>query len=183
ADPAMVASDMLAQTEHDAGASAIGITSSEEHAGKVRDEFLKQLEDLPRKEIIERSIQRFGGILTVPSIGFALRLANSFAPEHCEVITESSEEHALQIRNAGAIFIGAYAPEAFGDYNAGANHVLPTCGQARWEGPLSLADFTKQVSIIRGSKELLEANKEAAIKLARAENLEAHARSIEKRFN
>ncbi|MDC1142148.1 histidinol dehydrogenase [Planctomycetota bacterium] len=183
ADPAMVAADMLAQAEHDPEAAAVGITNSADHAEKVKAEFLKQIEDLPRREIADASIKRYGGILTAPSIGFALRLANSFAPEHCEIITEDADKHALEIRNAGAIFIGAYAPEAFGDYNAGANHVLPTCGQARWEGALSIADFTRQVSIIRGSEELLSANKDAAIRLARAERLEAHARSIEKRFS
>ncbi|MHC4840114.1 MAG: histidinol dehydrogenase [Planctomycetota bacterium] len=182
ADPALVAADMLAQAEHDPEAAAVGITCSTDHAEKVKTEFEKQLQDLPRKEVVEKSIQRYGGIMTAPSIGFALRLANAFAPEHCEIITEDAEKHASEIRNAGAIFIGAYAPEAFGDYNAGANHVLPTCGQARWKGALSIADYTRDVSVIRGSKELLEANKEAAIKLARAERLEAHARSIEKRF-
>ena len=98
------------------------------------------------------------------------------------MLTEDAENDAKQIRNAGAVFIGPWAPEAFGDYNAGPNHVLPTAGSARWASALGVDDFVRHVSIIRGSKELLAANKEAAIKLARAEQLEAHARSIEKRL-
>ncbi|MEZ5992314.1 MAG: histidinol dehydrogenase [Planctomycetota bacterium] len=182
ADPAMVAADILAQAEHDANAAAIGITDSEEMAGKVKDEVAKQIADLPRKEIIERALAQYGGILTVPSKGFALRFADAIAPEHCEILTNDAENDAKQIRNAGAIFVGPYAPEAFGDYNAGPNHVLPTAGSARWASALSVHDFVRQVSIIRGSRELLEANKDAAIKVARAEELEAHARSVEARF-
>lgn len=182
ADPAMVAADMLAQAEHDEHASAVAITDSMEAAEKVKAEVAKQLADLPRKSIIESSFASYGGIITVPSKGFAMRLADSIAPEHCEVLTEDAENDAKQIRNAGAVFIGPWAPEAFGDYNAGPNHVLPTAGSARWASALGVDDFVRHVSIIRGSKELLAANKEAAIKLARAEQLEAHARSIEKRL-
>lgn len=181
-DPAIVAADMLAQAEHDVHAAAIGITDSAEAAEKVKAEVEKQVADLPRKEIVEASLAHYGGILTVPSKGFAIRFADSIAPEHCEVLTSDAENDAKQLRNAGAIFVGPYAPEAFGDYNAGPNHVLPTAGSARWASALGVDDFVRHVSIIRGSKELLAANKDAAIKLARAEQLEAHARSIEKRL-
>ncbi|MCB9894555.1 MAG: histidinol dehydrogenase [Planctomycetes bacterium] len=182
-DPALVAADMLAQAEHDGHAAAIGITDSAEQAEKVKAEVAKQLADLPRKDIIEVSLRTYGGILCVPSKGFAFRFADSIAPEHLELHTEDAENDAKQIKNAGAIFIGPYAPESFGDYNAGPNHTLPTAGSARWASALSVRDFVRHVSIIRGSKELLAANKDAAIGLARAEQLEAHARSLEKRFS
>lgn len=182
ADPAVVAADLLAQAEHDGHAAAIGITDDAEQAEKVKDQIAKQLADLPRREIIESSLSQFGGLVTVPSIAFARRLCDALAPEHCELLTENAEEDAKHIRNAGAVFIGPWAPEAFGDYNAGPNHVLPTAGSARWASALGVQDFMRHVSIIRGSKELLEANREAAIRLARAEGLEAHARSVEKRF-
>jgi histidinol dehydrogenase len=182
ADPAMVAADLLAQAEHDTHAAAIGITDDMELAEKVKAQIAKQLEKIERREIISSSLSQFGGLVTVPSIAFARRLCDALAPEHCELLTASAEEDARQIRNAGAIFIGPWAPEAFGDYNAGPNHVLPTAGSARWASALGVHDFMRQVSIIRGSKELLESNREAAVKLARAEGLEAHARSVEKRF-
>jgi histidinol dehydrogenase len=182
ADPAMVAADLLAQAEHDTQAAAVGITDNAEHAALVQAEIAKQLAALPRREIAAQSLTQFGALLVVPSIGFARRLCDALAPEHCEILTASAEEDAKQIRNAGAIFIGPWAPEAFGDYNAGPNHVLPTAGAARWASALGVHDFMRQVSIIRGSRELLSANKEAAVKLARAEGLEAHARSIEARL-
>lgn len=182
ADPAIVAADLLAQAEHDVHAAAIGITDNNDLAEAVRAEIEKQLTDLPRKEIAAASIQHYGGLLVVPSKGFAFRLADSIAPEHCEVMTADADKDAAQIKNAGAIFVGPYAPEAFGDYNAGPNHVLPTAGSARWASALGVNDFMRHVSVIRGSKELLAANKDAAIKLARAEGLEGHARSIERRF-
>lgn len=181
-DPAMVAADLLAQAEHDVHASAVGITDSAEQAEKVKAELEKQLAELPRKDIAAASLATYGGILTVPSKGFAFRFADAIAPEHLELLTEDAENDAKMIRNAGAIFVGPYAPEAFGDYNAGPNHVLPTSGTARWASALGVHDFVRNVSIIRGSKELLEANKDAAIKLARAEGLEGHARSVERRF-
>jgi histidinol dehydrogenase len=181
ADPAMVAADILAQAEHDSHAAAIGVTDSSDAAEKVKAEVLKQLESLPRKDIAEASLRSYGGVLCAPSKGFALRLADAFSPEHLELLTTDAEKDAEQIRNAGAIFIGPYAPEAFGDYNAGPNHVLPTSGTARWASALGVQDFVRQVSIIKGSKELLAANAEAAVKLARAEGLEGHARSIEAR--
>jgi histidinol dehydrogenase len=182
ADPALVAADLLAQAEHDVHAAAIGITDSEDAAKAVQKEVGKQLESLPRNETAAQSLNTYGGIMVAPSMGFAARLADSLAPEHCEVLTEDAEKLAAGLRNAGAIFVGPYAPEAFGDYNAGPNHVLPTGGSARWASLLRVNDFVRQVSVVRGSKELLQANQEAATKLARAEGLEAHARSIEARF-
>lgn len=179
ANPAWVAADLLAQAEHDVQASAIGVTDSMDAAEKVRAEVQKQLAALPRKEIAEASLRQFGGLIVAPSKGFAIRMADGFAPEHLELLTETAEADSRQIRNAGAIFVGPYAPEAFGDYCAGPSHVLPTAGSARWASALGVADFTRHISIIKGSKELLNANQATIIGMARAEGLEAHARSAE----
>ena len=182
ADPALVAADLLSQAEHDVNAAAIGITDNEEAAKATQKEVEAQLAELERKEIAGASLRNYGGIMVAPSKSFALSIADSLAPEHLELLTENAEQDAKLIRNAGAIFVGPWAPEAFGDYCAGPNHVLPTAGTARWASALSVADFTRKVSIIKGSEELLAANRDAIVKLARAEGLSAHARAVEKRF-
>jgi histidinol dehydrogenase len=120
--------------------------------------------------------------VVAPSMGFALRFVDTLAAEHVEIMTSEAEKHASQLKNAGAIFIGAYAPEAFGDYLAGPNHILPTAGTARFASALGVGDFLRQVSIIRGSEALLKTHAGAIAKLARVEGLEAHARSVEARF-
>ncbi|GIK52281.1 MAG: histidinol dehydrogenase [Planctomycetaceae bacterium] len=181
ANAAWVAADMLAQAEHDELAAAVGVTDSAEAAQAVVAELAKQLASLPREATARRSLQNFGGIVVAPSMGFGIRFADTLAPEHLEILTEQAEQHAAQVKNAGAIFVGPYAPEAFGDYCAGPNHVLPTVGTARFASALSVGDFLRQVSIIRGSAELLAANRQTILKLARAEGLEAHARSVELR--
>ena len=182
ANPAYVAADLLAQAEHDELAAAVAVTDNPDAATAVAVEVEKQLAGLPRESIARKSLESYGGIVVAPSLGFAVRFADTLAAEHVEILTEQAEQHAAQMKNAGAIFIGPHAPEAFGDYCAGPNHVLPTCGTARFSSALSVSDFVRQVSIIRGSPELLKANREAILKLARAEGLEAHARSVEKRF-
>lgn len=182
ADPRHVAADLLAQAEHDPQAAAIAVCDSGDAATAVQAEVDRQLADLPRKNVAAASLQAFGAIIAAPSKGFALRIADAFAPEHLELLTAAAEQDAAQIRQAGAIFVGPFAPEAFGDYCAGPNHVLPTSGTARFASALSVQDFTRQVSIIRGSKELLAANRGAIETLARAEGLEAHARSVAVRF-
>jgi len=183
ADPRHVAADLLAQAEHDPQAAAIAVCDNADSAAAVQAEVDKQLADLPRKDVATASLKEFGGIIAAPSKGFALRIADAFAPEHLELLTTTAEQDSNQIRQAGAIFVGAFAPEAFGDYCAGPNHVLPTSGTARFASALSVQDFTRQVSIIRGSKDLLAANRQAIETLARAEGLEAHARSVGVRFS
>ncbi len=182
ANPGHVAADLLAQAEHDEHAAAIGVTDDAATAQAVAAEVEKQLAGLPREAIVRRALAEYGGLLVVPSLNFGLRFVDSLAPEHVEVITEKAEEHAAAIRHAGAIFIGPFAPEAFGDYCAGPNHVLPTAGTATWASALSVHDFLRQVSVIRGSRELLAANRAVIESLARAEGLEAHARSVAARF-
>ncbi|MCC6464942.1 MAG: histidinol dehydrogenase [Planctomycetes bacterium] len=183
ADPACVAADLLAQAEHDALAAAVAVTDNADAAAAVQAQVDAQLAALPRAGIAARSLRDFGGVIVAPSKGFALRIADSLAPEHLELLTETAEKDSAMVRNAGAVFVGAFAPEAFGDYCAGPNHVLPTAGTARFAQALSVADFTRHVSIIKGSREMLAANRDAIVKLARAEGLEAHARSVEKRFS
>ncbi|CAG0927231.1 histidinol dehydrogenase [Planctomycetaceae bacterium] len=182
ANPAYVAADLLAQAEHDEMAAAVAVTDNAEAAQAVAAEVAKQIAGLPREKTCRRSLESFGGIVVAPSMGFALRFVDTLAAEHVEILTGEAEKHAGQIKNAGAIFIGAHAPEAFGDYLAGPNHILPTAGTARFASALGVGDFLRQVSIIRGSEALLKAHTPAIAKLARVEGLEAHARSVEVRF-
>jgi len=182
ATPAHVAADLLAQAEHDEMAAAVGVTDSAEAAQAVAAEINLQLAGLPREAICRRSLESFGGIVVAPSMGFALRFVDTLAAEHVEVITGDAEKHSGQIRNAGAIFIGPFAPEAFGDYMAGPNHVLPTAGTARFASALGVGDFLRHVSIIRGSEAMLKPHVATIAALARIEGLEAHARSVEARF-
>lgn len=182
ADPALVAADLLAQAEHDTQAAAIGVTHDADAAAAVQKEIDAQLADLPRADIARKSLEVFGAILCVPSKGFGVRIADALAPEHLEILTEEAETDANLFRNAGAIFIGPYSPEAYGDYCAGPNHVLPTAGRARWAHALSTDDFMKRTSIIHAGKEMLAASKDAIIGMARSEGLEGHARSVERRF-
>jgi len=182
ANAAHVAADLLAQAEHDEMAAAVGVTDSAEAAQAVAAEINRQLAGLPREAICRRSLESFGGIVVAPSIGFALRFVDTLAAEHVEVVTSDAEKHAGQIRNAGAIFIGPFAPEAFGDYMAGPNHVLPTAGTARFASALGVGDFLRHVSIIRGSEAMLKPHVATIATLARIEGLEAHARSVEARF-
>jgi histidinol dehydrogenase len=182
ANPAHVAADLLAQAEHDEMAAAVAVTDNAEAAQAVAVEVSKQVAGLPREKVCRLSLESYGGIVVAPSMGFALRFVDTLAAEHVEIMTSEAEKHASQLKNAGAIFIGAYAPEAFGDYLAGPNHILPTAGTARFASALGVGDFLRQVSIIRGSEALLKAHAPAIAKLARVEGLEAHARSIEVRF-
>lgn len=182
ANPVHIAADLLAQAEHDEMAAAVGVTDSAEAAQAVVAEINRQLAGLPRESICRRSLESFGGIVVAPSMGFALRFVDTLAPEHVEIMTGDAEKHASLVKNAGAIFIGPFAPEAFGDYLAGPNHVLPTAGTARFASALGVGDFLRQVSIIRGSEALLKPHAAAIATLARVEGLEAHARSIEIRF-
>jgi histidinol dehydrogenase len=172
-----VASDLLAQAEHSEDASAILITTSRDLATEVRDELVIQVSQLKRAKIIGESLANFGAIIVVDGMAQACALVNELAPEHVEIMARDEEAIAAQIRNAGAIFLGAYTPEAVGDYLAGPNHVLPTSGAARYSSGLSVRDFLKRTNRIRFPAD--ELNKTAGMigALARAEGLDAHARS------
>ena len=185
ANPDWIAADLLAQAEHDANAQAILITDAETLAAAAERAVEDQLKQLPRGKIAGASWRDFGAVILVRTLDEALPLVDAIAPEHLEIATAAAdaERLAARIRNAGAIFIGAYTPEAIGDYVAGSNHVLPTARSARFSSGLGVLDFVKRTSILKCGPEQLRALGGAAIALGKAEGLEAHARSVAIRLN
>jgi histidinol dehydrogenase len=182
AAPAVVAADMLAQAEHDPQAAAICITPDRRLAARVATALGEQLATLPRRALAERALARFGAIVVTASLAEAVALANRIAPEHLELLVRTPRRWVSSIRHAGAIFVGPHVPEAFGDYLAGPNHVLPTGGTARFASPLGVYDFVKRTSLIEGGPRTLARLGPAAARLARLEGLDAHARSIDRRL-
>jgi histidinol dehydrogenase len=178
-----VAADLLAQAEHDEAASAILLTISEKLAFAVSEELKRQTEILPRRAIIEKSLRDYGALIVTETIDEACAIANELAPEHLEIITRDDEETAEKIIYAGAIFFGANTPEAVGDYFAGPNHVLPTGGAARFSSALGVGDFLRRTSVLRFSRAEIERTAPMIAAFARAECLEAHARSALIRLN
>ena len=178
-----IAADLLAQAEHDASAQSILITDDAALADRVAKAVEGQLKALPRVKIAGASWRDFGAIVTVPKLADAIPLVNSIAAEHLEIAAENAEALVAKIRNAGAIFIGAYTPEAIGDYVAGSNHVLPTGRSARFSSGLGVLDFMKRTSLLKCGPEQLRALGPAAIALGEAEGLSAHARSVSIRLN
>ena len=178
-DPRHLAADMLAQAEHDTEASAILLTTSRELAEKTATEVKRQLETLPTALVACEAIQRNSAIILVRSLDEAVEWSNRIAPEHLAIPDETL---LSGITNAGSIFIGPNSPEAAGDYASGPNHVLPTSGAARNRGGLSAADFVKIISVQELSPKALKHLAPAITTLARAEGLEAHARSVEVRL-
>jgi len=172
-----VASDLLAQAEHGEDASAVLVTTSERLAAEVVDELRSQALSLPRFKIIEQSLARYGAVLVVTDLEEACDIVNELAPEHLELICRDDELIASKIRHAGAIFFGDQTPEATGDYLAGPNHVLPTSRAARFSSALGVYDFLKRTSILRFTPNELQQTASMIATLARAEGLEAHARS------
>mgnify|MGYP001108914576 CR=1 FL=1 len=182
ANPRYVAADLLSQAEHDEMASAILVTTSEELARKVSDEIDGFLNQLSRKEIMEKSLDSFGYILVASDMKEAIDTANAIASEHMEIMTANPFDVMTRIKNAGAIFIGAYSCEPLGDYFAGPNHVLPTNGTAKFFSPLSVDDFIKKSSVIYYSREALEPVHKDIEFFAKQEQLTAHANSMKVRF-
>lgn len=182
ANPVFLAADLLSQAEHDVLASAILLTSSSRVADAVAQELERQTALLERREIIRQSLQNYGAILVCDGIDEAVDFANSLAPEHLEVCCENPMEYLGRLDNAGSVFLGNYSPEPLGDYYAGANHVLPTGGTARFFSPLSVDSFLKKSSFIYYTKQALQAAGADVITLARAEGLTAHANSINVRM-
>ncbi len=177
-DPAWVAADMLSQAEHDEMASSLLVTTDAGFAGQVRQQVKQQLAKLPKKHIAEKSLSGYGAIIVAENLGRAAALANDIAPEHLELFVERPWDLLPKIKNAGAIFMGHHSPEPVGDYIAGPNHVLPTGGTARFYSPLSVDDFVKKTSLISFSREALEKMGPDVVRLAEAEKLDAHARSV-----
>ena len=182
-NPDWIAADLLAQAEHDASAQAILITDSDRLAGDVERAMADQLVALPRGTVADASWRDYGAIILVREIEQALPLIDAIAPEHIEIVASDGERLADRIRNAGAVFLGAFTPEAIGDYVAGSNHVLPTARSARFSSGLGVLDFMKRTSILKCGPEQLRRLADAAITLGTAEGLDAHARSIAIRLN
>ena len=178
-DPRYLAADMLAQAEHDTDASAILLTTSKRLAQQVSKEIERQLETLPTAPVARKAIERNSAIVLVNSLDAAVAISNDFAPEHLSI---HHEELLPKIRHAGSVFVGAFSPEAAGDYAAGPNHVLPTSGVAKLRAGLSAADYVKVISVQQLDSKALKKLAPTITTLARAEGLEGHARSIEVRL-
>jgi histidinol dehydrogenase len=181
ADPAWVAADLLAQAEHDREARAIVVTTSRTLAEAVAREVAAQVATLPRRAIAEHSIAHHGAAVLVGSIEEAVAFANRYAPEHLELDVEDARAVAAQCTTAGAIFVGKWSSEAAGDYLAGANHVLPTGGAARYASPLGVHDFRKRTSLIEYSQEAAREHADLIAALAAVEGLDGHGRSARRR--
>lgn len=182
-DPRWIAVDLLAQAEHDEAAQSVLITDNAAFADSVAAAVDAELETLPRAAIAGASWRRHGAIIVVRKLTDAVALVDRLAPEHLQLAIEKPDMLAKKIRHAGAIFLGRFTPEALGDYLAGPNHVLPTSGTARFSSGLGVYDFLKRSSIIGSEKAGLQKLGPAAIALAEAEGLDAHARSIALRLD
>jgi len=183
ANPDWIATDLLAQAEHDTAAQSILITPDHSLATAVCAAVERQLSTLPRRDIASASWRDFGAVIEVSSLEASIGLVDRLAPEHLEIMADDAEGLAQKVRNAGAIFIGGHTPEAIGDYVGGSNHVLPTARSARFSSGLGVLDFMKRTSLLRCTPESLRALGHAAITLGEAEGLGAHARSVSIRLN
>lgn len=181
-DPAFIAADMLSQAEHDKMASSILITDSKEIAEKTAKELKRQLAALDRVEIASEAIANNAAIFITEDIDSAMIIANDIAPEHLELMVEEPESYLDQVKSAGAVFLGKYAPEPLGDYVAGPNHTLPTSGAAKFASPLGVYDFLTRTSIIRYSYEDLKGVKDEIVRISDKEGLTAHGNAIKIRF-
>lgn len=182
ANPKYIAADLMSQAEHDKLASAILITTSKELVKNVDEELVRQVEDLPRKDIIKSSLDNYGGAVIVDSIKEGINLSNKIAPEHLEVLVDNPLEQLPNIKNAGSIFLGEYTPEPLGDYMSGTNHVLPTGGTAKFYSALGVYDFVKHSAFSYYPQAVLGTFKDDIMKFAHLEGLDAHANSIKVRF-
>ena len=182
ADPDYVAADLISQAEHKGDSAAILITPSRGFAEQVKSAIEVQGESLPRRDELTEAFANFGAAFITANLSEAFTLANEIAPEHLELHIENPLDRLGDVRNAGAILIGPYSPEAVGDYIAGPNHILPTGTAARYASPLSVDDFLKKSSLISYTKAALEEVTPSVVKLAEVEGLEGHAAAMKIRF-
>ncbi|MEG2202958.1 MAG: histidinol dehydrogenase [Christensenellaceae bacterium] len=182
ANEQFIAADFLSQAEHDELAACVLVTNSEQMAGKVKAEILKQMQQLPKKEIVLKSLENYGTIILAKDLQDCVDISNRIAPEHLEICTKNPMELLPKVINAGSIFLGEYSPEPLGDYFAGTNHVLPTNSTSKFSSPLNVDDFQKKSSVIYYSKEEFEKVYKKVEMFAEAEGLDAHARSAKIRF-
>ena len=183
ANPVFVAADLLSQAEHDEDAISILVTPDESLAKEVQKELKSQVKTLNKKAIAEASLDNNCYLFVTDTIEEAVNMANKIAPEHLELCIENPEKWTEKVKNAGAVFMGHYTPEAMGDYLAGPNHVLPTSGTARFSSPLGVYDFIKRTSLISYTKEALQNCGKTVTLLAEMEDLGAHAKSVKLRLN
>ena len=181
-NPDWIASDLIAQAEHDVFAQSILITNNKNLINLVNSRLKLQLLNLPKKKIALKSIKNFGLAIYAKNDRRILEVVNTIAPEHLEINLKNSKKIIYKIKNAGSIFIGRFSPEAMGDYIAGPNHVLPTSGSAKFSSGLSVNDFLKRHSLIKITKTGIERLGPSVINLAEHENLEGHANSIKIRL-
>ncbi len=173
-----IASDLLAQAEHDPLASAILITTEKRFAEELPKEIKRQIANSPRSEICKKSLSDWGLIVICDNLNTCAKLSNDFAPEHLELLVDNPKEFSKNIKNAGAIFIGSWTPEAIGDYLAGPNHTLPTSGTARFSGALGVETFMKNTSLIEFTEQAFNKTKKDVIELAKSEGLYSHSESL-----
>ena len=181
-NPSWIASDLIAQAEHDVFAQSILISNSKELINSVNLSIKKQLKILPKKKIASSSIKNFGLAIFVKNKTQMIDVVNTIAPEHLEINIKNFKSLLPKIKNAGSIFLGKFSPEAMGDYIAGPNHVLPTSGAAKFSSGLSVNDFLKRQSLIKITKSGIERLGPSVINLAKHENLEGHAYSVKIRL-
>ena len=178
-----VAMDLFSQAEHDEIAQSILVSTSATYAAQVQEAMSQLIDTMPRKDIINASLQNRGAVVLVKDLDEACEVANYLAPEHLELSVKNAQDWAPKIRHAGAIFMGAYTSESLGDYCAGPNHVLPTSRTARFASPLGVYDFQKRSSLIQVSQQGAQQLGEIASILAHGEGLTAHARAAEFRLD
>ena len=183
ANPAYVAADLLAQTEHGAGAQGVAVVTSQKLADEVVAEVERQLAVLPRAELTREGWEKYGAVITVDSFETALDIANRMAPEHLELSVDEPMALLNGVKNAGAVFLGHHTPEAIGDYLGGTNHVLPTARSARFASGLGVLDFVKRISVLQCTPDALAELGAATVTLAESEDLSAHGRSVSIRLN
>jgi histidinol dehydrogenase len=179
-NPRFIASDLIAQAEHDPDAISLFVTTSSALARSVTGEVARQLAELPKTNLASRSLAKNGAVLIAPNFAAAAEFVNRFAPEHLS-LPGGTNALLAKIDSAGSVFLGDWSAQSFGDYASGTNHVLPTGGAARSRGGLSVSDFVKCISVQEVSRRGLARLAQVVAEFARAEGLEAHARSVEVR--
>ncbi|MBQ7432355.1 MAG: histidinol dehydrogenase [Lachnospiraceae bacterium] len=182
ANPTFIAADMMSQAEHGTGFEAsTTFCLSETQAQKIKSEILRLCQENHLTEATKRSFENYGDIFVVDSIQEAVDAVNAIAPEHAELLLDDYEGVLSQLTNAGAVFVGAYSTEPVGDYFCGTNHILPTCGTARFSSGMSVSEFVRGYSVIRYSETALKKNADYIVQLAESEGMHAHALAVKVR--
>jgi histidinol dehydrogenase len=182
APPAFVAADLIAQAEHDANASCLLVTDSVGLLDAVADEVDRQLVTTRHRDRVESALRKQSAAVLVDDLDHGLDVVDAWAAEHLEVITADAMQRARKVRNAGAIFVGAYSPVSLGDYLAGSNHVLPTGGTARYSGGLSVQTFLRGIHVVEYDRDALAASAPFIDALGGAEDLQAHVAAVRVRI-